>query len=281
MAFSQALSHKGVRLIAGGWTFFIAENLVLSENRDMLVDSLGESGYRSVYGTLSTLACGSIAVGYFRFGRGQGPSLWYPFGAASQTAAFLVQTAGLVGFSQLMPPLQVPVTLTQTDDAPPYVHPPVGSEAAESTKSLAVPLGLKARCPIDFDHSRRKEGKDVSGMKRITRHPMLWSMAFCGLGSALGASLATEVCFGVFPTAMAMIGGAHQDIRHRRSGDLTEERDASTSLIPFAALLTGNQSWSELGDEMAWSNAGLATAIGAVLAIRRRRRVLVPSWPQR
>jgi len=280
MALSQALTHKGVRFIAGGWTFFIAENLVLSENRETLVDRLGEAGYRNLYGSLSTVACASIAVGYIRFGRGQGPALWQSPGALQQTAAFVVQSAGLVGFSQLLPPLQLPVAVTRTptpvEEDRAHIHPPVGSDAAKSTQSIAAPLGLQARCPIDFDHSRRLEGKEVSGMKMITRHPVLWSMAFCGLGSALGATLATEVCFGVFPAAMALIGGAHQDIRHRRSGELSHERDKVTSHLPFAALLTGHQSWASLTDEIAWGNAGLACGLGALLSLRRRRRVLVP-----
>lgn len=56
----SALSHKGVQLIVGGWTFFIAENLILSENRDFLVGELGETTYRNLYGTLSTAACGCV-----------------------------------------------------------------------------------------------------------------------------------------------------------------------------------------------------------------------------
>ena len=57
---SSAIRHKGVQLIVGGWTFFIGENLLLSENRDYLVEELGEKTYRNIYGCLSTLACGSV-----------------------------------------------------------------------------------------------------------------------------------------------------------------------------------------------------------------------------
>lgn len=66
-----AFSHKGVRLIVGGWSLFIAENLVISWNREALVTALGGEGtYKALYGTISTAACASIITGYFRYGIG-------------------------------------------------------------------------------------------------------------------------------------------------------------------------------------------------------------------
>jgi len=68
---ASALSHKGLRMIVGGWVFFIAENLILSQNREQLVKTVGsEKIYLSIYGTLSTLACTSIMLGFFRNGMG-------------------------------------------------------------------------------------------------------------------------------------------------------------------------------------------------------------------
>ena len=51
-----AFSSKGLRWASGGWSFFIAENLVLSENRTMLIDQLGDDGYHYLYGFFSTAA---------------------------------------------------------------------------------------------------------------------------------------------------------------------------------------------------------------------------------
>ena len=275
MTMASALGHRGVQLIVGGWTFFIAENLILSENREYLVSELGESGYRNVYGCLSTLACGSIAVGYLRFGRGKGPVV-FPgaAGVGAQTAAFALQTLGLVGFSQLAPPLQLPVAVAPVaavNGGGAQIHPPVGSEAAKTTKEVTSTLGLKAQCPINFDHSRRQEGKEVVGIKRVTRHPVLWSMAYVGMGAAMGSPLITEIVFGLCPSLMAIIGGWHTDFRHRKSGALRPSVDGATSALPFAALLEGRQSWAELADDVAWSNAGLAVAGGTALALRRHR----------
>ena len=282
---ASALSNRGVQLIVGGWAFFITENLVLSENRECLVHEFGESTYRNVYGSLSTLATGSIAVGYLRFGRGKGPVVWK--GAASapaQFAAFAFQSLGLVGFSQLAPPLQLPFTVGGKTGNAGHQHPPVGAEAAKTLKRTTTGLGLKAQCPINFDHSRKLEGKEgPCGAKRVTRHPVLFGMALVGLGAAVGSPLATHIAFGSLPMVMAVVGGWHTDHRGRRSGDLTPEDDARSSLMPFAALLEGTQSWCDLEEEISWSNAGLAVAAGALLAVRRRRNaigILKPLLPK-
>jgi prenyl protein peptidase len=261
----------------GGWLFFVAENVIISENREQLVEYLGESNYRTLYSSLSTIAVASIGIGYFRFGRGQGPMLWKPTGFVPQTAAFVTQAAGLVGFSQLIPPLQLPFSVNDaTTTAPGHAHPSIGADAAKSAQSAVAPLGLKARCPIDFDHSRKLEGRgDVSGMQRITRHPVLWSMGLVGLGFALGSPLATEVIFGVCPAIMTLIGGAHLDMRHRKSGVLTPAMDAKTSHVPFAAVALGVQRLADVAEELAWPNAAVAVALAAGLALRRRSALML------
>ena len=276
---ASPLAHRGAQLIIGGWTFFLVENVVLSENRERLVTYLGgETTYRALYGTLSTAACCSIAVGYFRFGRGRGPMVWKP-GPGMQLAAFGAQAVGLVGFSQLAPPLQVPFTFGPVATAPPvHQHPPVSDEAAANARTAGQAMGLAARCPIDFNAREKIEGKELAGAKRITRHPMLWSMALCGIGSAFGTPLLTEVAFGVFPAVMAVIGGAHQDHRHVRSGAANPTFMAATSHLPFYALVMqslerGTEPWLELADEMAWTNAGVALAVAVALASRRVARV--------
>ena len=248
---------------------------MLSENRDYLVSKFGEDRYIQVYGALSSLACCSIGVGYFRFGRNQGPVIFRgAAGALPQAGAFVVQALGLVGFSQLAPAVQLPFAVTGMASVPaalePHRHPRVGADAAQTAKDAATPLGLKARCPIDFDHSRRVEGKEgPSGAKLVTRHPMLWSMACVGVGAALGTPLATEMAFGLMPAAMAAIGGAHQDHRYRLSGKLSPAFEAATSHVPFVALVEGRAKWSDLTEEMAWTNAGIAVATAGLLARRR------------
>ncbi len=86
-----------------------------------------------------------------------------------------------------------------------------------------------------------------------------------GLGSAVATPFATEIVLFSFPTLFAIIGGAHQDYRYRRSsgGLLTQEVEAKTSHIPFGAFIKGKQSWTDLANEFKISNALIAIFIAA------------------
>jgi uncharacterized membrane protein len=82
------------------------------------------------------------------------------------------------------------------------------------------------------------------------------------------------------PAVFCCIGTSHQDYRFRRGegGVLTPELEAKTSNIPFFALLTGAQSWSELANEMKWVNAGLAVSVAALIHMRRWRVIKAAVW---
>eukprot|EP01052_Picozoa_sp_SAG31_P024844 SAG31_NODE_2140_length_6350_cov_2.239962_7_plen_137_part_01 len=131
-------------------------------------------------------ACSSIAYGYLRHGRGgQGPLLWGGGlgGPSRRGAALALQALGLAGAGQLLPRLQLPVTLGHRK--------PDVSEAKEMLTSKEPPTStwdLQPQCPMDFAGERaRTGGEDVTGALRVTRHPALMSMAlFCA-----GASVAT------------------------------------------------------------------------------------------
>ena len=197
----SVFKHKGVRLIVGGWTTFILENLILSHNREALVTALGaEKNYLLMYSTLSTMSCAAILVGFGRFGLGQGPKVaWRAAGLSRlRMFAFPLQAFAAMLFSQTLPDW--------------------------STQRM-----LSGGCPLDFS----KKKNEVQGVERITRHTNLWALGVFGLGYAASAVYATEFAFGAFPILFTMIGGAHQDARHRVSGKLTEERDRLTSHVPF------------------------------------------------
>jgi len=68
------LRDKGVKYIFFGWTGFITENLVVTHNRDFIIQYTGgEKNYRFIYSFFSSAATLSIAYGYFKFARGKGP----------------------------------------------------------------------------------------------------------------------------------------------------------------------------------------------------------------
>lgn len=49
----QLVAHKGIRWITIGWSGFIAENLILSHNKEWLVDRFDENQYIYGYTALS------------------------------------------------------------------------------------------------------------------------------------------------------------------------------------------------------------------------------------
>jgi len=56
------LRNPGVRWVAVGWTGFITENLLLSENRQAIIEAIGDREYHLIYSSLSTIACSSIGT---------------------------------------------------------------------------------------------------------------------------------------------------------------------------------------------------------------------------
>ena len=156
------LACIGLRMmIFSGWTAFILENLVLSENRQSIIDAFGDDNYHLAYSSLSTIACGSILYGYLRYGRGKGVPLSPP-GSIRNSLSFFFRSLGLVGLSQQVPLLRMPYTyesghtVTATDDA----------------RVESVPT-KKWRCPMDFaQHDGAADS--IKGMERISRHSTFW-----------------------------------------------------------------------------------------------------------
>ena len=270
-------SASPLRWAIGGWAFFIAENAVLSENRDTLrqvlafggtADIEGDVNYHRLYGTLSTLACTSIAYGYFRRCVAAPPLQW-PLHASPPAArlalAFGLQALGIAGLAQQLPKLQVPVAAAPASTTPPTT---VASDTAMS-KTWAV------RCPFDFKQPDLGDG--VHGVERVSRHASLWAFASVCLGAACAVpSLPQAACLAM-PTLVALIGGAHTDSRYRRGmgGTLPPEHDTMTSNVPFLAMLTGAQgegAFSKLTIEAKALNAACGVGVAALWALRRLPR---------
>lgn len=261
--------HTGVKWVTAGWVGFIAENLIMSDNRDWIIGTFGDDNYHIAYNILSTAACSSIAYGFLKHGKVGGAS--FPRrGPVLQLAGFGIQALGLAGLSQLAPALQVPIAFGSHQ--PNKEHTSSAKVTAESpSTNEKTEKKLYVRCPVDF-RPRNPEG-GIYGMERITRHPALWFMGISCFGSALTTVYATHMAMFTFPIVFSLIGTSHQDQRYRRGsgGVLTPEMEAVTSNIPFAAILTGKQSASALVDEIKWTNAALATLVAAGFALRRIR----------
>lgn len=237
----RVFSHTGVRWITLGWAAFIGENLVLSHNRDAIIEQFGRSVYFNTYGTLSTAATVSIMYGYWRHGKRQGPLLpTIKSKLAAHTAskklvatacrirstpvavasAAILQFIGLGLLSQLMPSVQIPfeyrcvtkheISKTESTKNQPSLLAENGQSSVTLTKQWIF------RCPFDFskneESSKMSDGDDelYTGVYRITRHPGLWGLSLFGLGSAFLRPFITEILFFSLPALFALIGGAHQ-----------------------------------------------------------------------
>ena len=87
---------------------------------------------------------------------------------------------------------------------------------------------------------------EPKGMQRITRHPMMWSMAiWAGVHILMTADPRTIVLAGGVGV-LALFGTALQDGKKRAQNPAYAGHMARTSHIPFLAILGGRQPWSAL-----------------------------------
>ena len=270
----KPIENAGIKWITGGWVLFLGENLILSENREWICEKYGEQLYHGVYNTLSSAACLSILFGFVKH-KGTG-TRWANFEKGSapkslRVCSILLQSFGLLCFSQLIPKLQVPVALDTSIEkennssslmSGHEVSNDKANEVTSTTESKAK-FTFKARCPMDFRSKPDLPPDAVYGVERITRHHNLWGLAALGVGTALVTPFLVESMFYAGPLLLATIGTSHQDSRYRRNmgGTLSPEKERTTSNIPFLALLSGRQDWSKLFDEIKWLNGGLATMV--------------------
>lgn len=93
---------------------------------------------------------------------------------------------------------------------------------------------------------------DPQGIQRITRHPMLWSFALWAAAHMLGnGDTAALVFFGTFlATALAGMPSIDAKIAARDPAGW-QPFAARTSILPFAAILAGRNTWPALR-EIGW-----------------------------
>jgi len=304
-------SNKDIKWAIGGWCFFVAENLVLSENRTYLIDQFGDERYHMVYGTFSTIASASIGYSYVRLRRHYKNTVKQamkltPKHPSMIMASWLVLTVGMNMIAQTAPKFQIPFEFAspsspslslqqQQQNEIQKVDNNIGS--VSSNKKPKSSWQMQVRCPFDFTDKRQsdssKEDSSIYGLERVTRHPGLWSFSFLSLGHAMLIPSATPFAilplqlWWAGPSLIALLGGAHTDSRYRRNmgGSLHPKYDRQTSNIPFAAMFTGRQgnvftSMRELlSDCDKPLNAMLATTISTVYVMSyvSRTKRLPPS----
>ena len=277
-----SLLSPQMRWAVGGWSFFIAENTILSENRTFIIDLIGDQAYHLCYGALSTIAMGTVAYGYARKVRFSEPLLWSltsPAPPLARVVSFATLSLGTFLLSQVPPKLQIPVQLTQGGEGTPRVQP--ANEVPEAIPDKKG-FSLQVRCPFDFTDAKDTSGP-VHGIERITRHPGLWSFGLMGMGVAMLTPSVPQRAWLAMPAFVALIGGAHTDSRFRRGlgGELPEEYDNVTSNIPFRAIVNGSQGnvldvARDLANEVKPLNAAIAIGLSGLVVLRRGRGMKLP-----
>jgi hypothetical protein len=171
----------------GSWSFFIAENVILSENRTMLIQDIfkgNDDYYHYVYGLCSTTAVGSIIYAYKQKiqpfssnAKNQHLLLWKNAAAGapllSRALGFVTLSLGLGFMSQTVPKLQIPVEYigssgsgsgsgsgsdSGSENRPSDTRHQPSQLQRQPTKSTDSNTNSKwkVRCPFDFTDSKSK-----------------------------------------------------------------------------------------------------------------------------
>jgi len=107
---------------------------------------------------------------------------------------------------------------------------------------------------------------NVSGMRKITRHPGHVAFSLFGIAHLLVNGWVGDVIFFATFPALGILGGLHQDRRKLREiGESYRRFVEQTSFFPGAALVSGRQHWSLADKPWAAIGIGLAIAITVVM----------------
>lgn len=133
----------------------------------------------------------------------------------------------------------------------------IGGLSSPNPTMVGVPDSLQSRAP-------------AVGIFAITRHPVLWAIALWALGHLMAnGDVAAVLFFGWF-LILALGGMAHIDSRRREAGgEVWDTLEASTSALPFGALIAGRNNWANA--HISWTRIAIAAAVFVVL-------VLVHEW---
>jgi len=190
-------------LIGGFWAAFAGTHVWLSSarTRAALIERVGPQPFQGIY-SLVALATFVPLVWIFARHKHAGPLLWVTLGPP--TVARAVNYV-LMALAMIL-----------------FV--------ASLLPSSTPPSSMMAHGPAS-----------VHGMLRVTRHPMLASFGVFGVAHLLmNGALGDVLFFGGFPL-FAWIGGRHQDARKLRTVSGYDTLMATTSIVPFAAILAGKQ----------------------------------------
>jgi uncharacterized membrane protein len=190
-------------LIGGFWVAFAGTHVWLSSvrTRTALIGTIGAQSFQGLY-SLVALVTFVPLVWIFAAHKHAGPLVWTT-----------------IGPSGLARPLNHVLMAAA-----------VVLFVASLLPSSTAPSAMQAHGPAV-----------ARGILRVTRHPMLAAFALFGVAHLLmNGSVGDVLFFGGFPV-FAWIGARHQDARKVREVPEYGALVATTSIVPFAAILAGRQ----------------------------------------
>src|SRR5216684_2239871 len=200
---------------------FLGTHFALSSAtlRPRLIDAVGQQGFLGIYSLVASATLGPL-IYEFAYHKHAGPILWYlRANPPIGWLAWILMYLALVLFVASL------------------INPNTGGLGAPKTRST-----------------------DPYGVLKITRHPGFVAFALFGLAHLMmNGWLGDVIFFATFP-ALGIFGGIHQDARKiRELGEPSREFKATTSFVPFAALISGRQRWTSA--DMPWAAIGAGTVL--------------------
>jgi uncharacterized membrane protein len=206
------------------WLLFGGTHVVLATGpvRGPLVARLGERGFAALFSLVATATFAALVTYYAAHRTEGGPG----FGLGTSGFARLVLMAMVVLGVVLL----------------------AGTVEVYPRSPMAVFGGRGPRTPY--------------GLERITRHPFFVGIALLASAHVLLATRAVGTVFMLGFTVLAVVGAWHQDRKLvRLRGRSYDAYVAETSLVPFAAILTGRQRFALNELPVAAVIAGIGVAV--------------------
>ena len=131
---------------------------------------------------------------------------------------------------------------------------------------LLIVLGVLSRSPTNLLALRRMPDKTVSGIIRVSRHPILSGIGLWALIHFIcNGNLASWVFFGSM-IAVCALGANNIDRKRLASmGETYASIKRRTSIIPFVAIIEGRTAF--IPDELGYAKMFLAASTFAVIAV--------------
>ena len=131
--------------------------------------------------------------------------------------------------------------------------------------AILLVAGLSGRNPTAMYWSNPKSDKPIPGILLVTRHPVMWAITLWALAHIIpNGDAASLIFFGAF-AGLALAGMPAIDRRRRAMmGAAWESFETGTSLVPFAAMISGRARVSR-GRIGGWRIAGGVAVYGVLL----------------